>query len=638
LKLSQHTINEIQSRIDIEEIISDFVTLKRKGQNLWACCPFHHEKSPSFSVSPAKGIYKCFGCGKAGDSVQFVMDVEGLNFLEAMRYLANKYGIEIEEEVVSDEALLQHNEKESLYIALNFAKDYFKDILHNHPDGQAIGLSYFRERGFTEKVIKDFDLGFSLDLWDGFYKAALSKGFKEEILEKAGLIIKKENKTYDRFRNRVIFPIHSVTGKAIAFGARILKTEKNQPKYINSPETEVYHKSQILYGIFQARQAIRQEDNCFLVEGYTDVISLHLSDIPNVVASSGTSLTVDQIKLISRYTENITVLYDGDSAGIKASFRGIDMILEGGLNVKAVVFPDGEDPDSYSRKLGTTAFQKYLKDNAKDFLTFKTSLFAEESAKDPIKKAEVIKEIVVSISKIPDPLKRSIYLKQCSQLLDIDESVLITELNKVQIRKSKEKEKERDQPPPPDFPDYLEEIQPELLEKKMDPIAFQEKESIRILLNYGLSKIEENFHLHDYLLNEIKDIEFSTPVYRDILNIYRENLGHGKIINADYLIKNSDENIKNEVISLITPRYEVSENWEKLQIYIPREEDLLTNLVITNILRLKLKVVQKIIAQNMHDLKISKDDTDIIERQKIHMELMKVVKEISSKLGIVVGR
>lgn len=642
MKLSQHTIDEIQSRIEIEEVISDFVSLKRKGQNLWACCPFHHEKSPSFSISPSKGIYKCFGCGKAGDAVQFVMDIEGLNFIEAMKYLAGKYGIEVQEEELPPQEQIKHQEKESLYIVLNFAKDYYKDILWNTPEGQSIGLSYFKERGFTEKIIHEFDLGFSLDSWDGLLKAAIKKGYSEDILEKAGLIIKKENKTYDRFRGRVIFPIHSITGKPIAFGARILTKEKHQPKYINSPETEVYHKSHILYGIFQARHKIRQEDNCFLVEGYTDVISLHLSGISNVVASSGTSLTTDQIKLISRYSENITVLYDGDAAGIKASFRGIDMILEGGLNVKAVVFPEGEDPDSYSRKIGSAAFQQYLKDNTQDFLTFKTSLFAEESQRDPIKKAGVIKEIVESIAKIPEPLKRAIYLKQCSQLLDIDESVLISEQNKIYLKKQREKDRNQEKDPIGDNHEDVAEVLKDHEKQEFNvnaAISLQERESIRILLTYGLNEIEEQYRLHDYLLNELSEIEFVTPVYKDILDIYKQNLEQGKVIDADYLIKNANDHIKNEVINLITSKYEISSNWaERFQIYVRREQDVVGELVVSNVLRLKLRVLRKLINENTSEIKGVKDEVELEEKLKIQMELKKVEMEICKGLGIVVAR
>jgi DNA primase len=639
LKLSQDTISQIQSRIEIEEVVSDFVSLKRKGQNLWACCPFHHEKSPSFSVSPAKGIYKCFGCGKAGDALQFVMDVEGLSYMEALRYMAKKYGIEIvEEENFTDDQLQKHNERESLFIVLNHAKDHYHENLYKHPEGKGVGLSYFKERGFDEQTIKKFELGYSLDEWDGFSAQALKKGFHIEILEKAGLVIRKEDsKHYDRFRGRVIFPIHNISGKVVAFGARILKADKKQPKYLNSPETEVYHKSKILYGIHQARQAIRQADNCYLVEGYTDVISLHLAGVANVVASSGTSLTEDQIRLINRYTENVTVLFDGDAAGMKASLRGIDMILEGGMNVKAVVFPDGEDPDSYSRKLGSSAFQKYLHENAQDFITFKTSLYVRDAANDPIKKAQTIKEIVGSIAKVPDPIKRAVYLKQCSGLLDIEESVLITEQNKIQFQKGKEGASNVGFVSEPEIlPEVIEVVKPPV-NKIDDVIALQERESIRLLINYGLSQIEEEYHLYNYLLQELEDIEFKTPVYKRILEIFKYQLALGKVVDADFLISIGDEEIRKEVIGLMVNRYEISKTWEeRFKILVPKETDVLGHLVFTNILRLKFRVIQKLIADNMTEMKNTREEEQQIRLLKIHAELKRSEMEIAKMLGVVV--
>ncbi|WP_310588873.1 DNA primase [Flectobacillus sp. BAB-3569] len=414
MRLDQETIERIKQAAQVADVIGDYVSLKKKGANLWACCPFHGEKSPSFSVSPAKGIYKCFGCGKAGDSVRFIMDIEGLGYGEALRHLAKKYSIAIQESPLTDEQLQAQNARESLYIALNYAKNYYQNNLFQHEEGQSIGYPYFKERGFSDKTIKAFELGYSLDIWDAFTRDALKNGYSIDVLEKAGLTIRKpeENKMFDRFRNRVIFPIHNVSGKTIAFGARILKADKNQPKYLNSPETEVYHKSNILYGIYQAKNAIRSKDVCYLVEGYTDVISLYQAGIENVVASSGTSLTLEQIRLIARFTQNITVLYDGDPAGIKASLRGMDMILEEGLNVKLVVFPQGEDPDSYVQKIGSDAFVQYITDHASDFITFKAELFLKEAGNDPFKRAELIKDMVGSISRIPDSIKRSVFFKK----------------------------------------------------------------------------------------------------------------------------------------------------------------------------------------------------------------------------------
>ncbi|MEY3646658.1 MAG: primase, partial [Bacteroidota bacterium] len=424
MRIDPETVERIKQTAAVADVIGDYVTIKKKGANYWACCPFHGEKTPSFSISPSKGIYKCFGCGKAGDSVRFIMDIEGLGYGEALRHLAKKYGIDIQEEEMTDDQLMRQNERESLLIMLEFAKEFFKKQLLDSEEGRSIALPYFKERGFSDATIQAFDLGYSPEGWDVFLKTALKQGFSQEIIEKAGLVTNKndEGKVYDRFRNRVIFPIHSVAGKVIAFGARILKSDaKNQAKYLNSPETEVYHKSAVLYGIAQAKNEIRQKDICYLVEGYTDVISLHQAGIKNVVASSGTSLTIEQIKLIGRFTNHVTVLYDGDSAGIKAALRGMDLILEEGLQVNLVVFPEGQDPDSYVRKIGSEAFIDYVKQESRDVISFQANLFMKEAGDDPFKKAELIKEMVQSISKIPDAIQRSLFIQKTSQMMRLEE-------------------------------------------------------------------------------------------------------------------------------------------------------------------------------------------------------------------------
>lgn len=635
MKLRDETIQQIRERAEIEEVVSDFVSLKRKGQNLWACCPFHNEKSPSFSVAPNKGIYKCFGCGAGGDAIQFVMDIEGINYVDALKYLANKYGIEIQEEELDASQLQAQNEKDSLFIVLNFANGYFKSLLWEHEEGKAIGLSYFKERGFNEKTIQKFELGYTLEAWDGLVKAAEEKGYSKELLEKAGLIINKENRYYDRFRGRVIFPIHNVSGKVIAFGARILKADKKQPKYINSPETPIYHKSNILYGMHQARQTIRQTDNCYLVEGYTDVISLHLAGVENVVASSGTSLTEEQIKLIGRYTENITVLFDGDAAGMKASLRGIDMILEKGLNVRVVIFPEGEDPDSFSKKTGSTAFAQYLKENAEDFISYKTALYTREAGNDPIKKADTIKEIVGSIAKVPDPIKRAVYLKQCSDLLAMDEGVLITELNKL-LRKGQEK-KQEEKPDAPELGDVMPEA--EVLEQDVNVvIALQERESVRLLICYGFTEVEGNYKVYDHILSELEEIEFQTPLYKEILDIYRSFIAEGKVPEADLFIRNGSEAVRQEVINLISEKYELSENWEsKFKIYVPQEKKILDSVIFTNVLRLKFRLVQKLIGENMKELKQSEDFELQEKLLDVHIALKASEMELADHLGIVIS-
>lgn len=642
MKIRQDIIDQVKARVDIVEVLDDFLTLKKVGQSYRALSPFTDEKTPSFYVSPAKGIFKDFSSGKGGDAIAFIMELEGLSYLETIKYLAKKYGIEIKEEEQTDEEIARQNERESLYIALSFANEYFKDLLWNHADGQSIGLAYFKERGFTDQVIREFDLGYSLNLWDGLMKAALKKGYQKEILEKAGLIITNEDRSYDRFRGRVIFPIHNITGKPIAFGARILVADKKQPKYINSPETEIYHKSKVLYGIHQARQAIRSADNCYLVEGYTDVISMHMAGVKNVVASSGTSLTDEQIKLISRYTNNITVLFDGDAAGLRASLRGVDMILESGMNVKVVVFPDGEDPDSYASKSGSTRFQEYLQSQSQDFIRFKISEFAKDGAKDPVRKAETIRNIVESISKIPDPIQRTVYIQESSKLLDIDESILIAEQNKILIRKHRERPKEKSATKAETeiLPErLLHEQEEQAAFAELDPLIWQEKESVRILLTYGIHEVDENIKLSEYMLQELEEINFKTPVYADILNSIKDNLKKGLWIDADYFLHHGSEEIKQEVISLTTEKYDISENWHEMyKIHVPRESEIIDNVIYTNIHRLKMRVIQKIIDGHMERLKQEQDEDQQESLLKIISSYKKMEMEIAHVLGNVVAR
>lgn len=639
--ISQATIDEIKSRMDIYEVVNDFVRLKKSGSSYKALSPFTNEKTPSFVVSPSKGIFKCFSSGRGGDAINFLQEVDGLSYVEALKYLAQKYGIAVEEDEMPENFVEEQGQRESLFIILNFAKDYYKNNLHQSDEGKSVGLSYFKERGFSGETIDKFDLGYAFDQWDGLIQEAKKKGHNEDFLEKAGLKIVKEQKEYDRFRGRVIFPIHNITGKVIAFGARILKNVKNQPKYINSPETELYHKSHILYGIFQAKNAIRNEDNCYLVEGYTDVISLHQAGIHNVVASSGTSLTEDQIKLIKRFSDNVTVLFDGDNAGLKASMRGIDMILEGGLNVKAVAFPEGEDPDSHAKALGPEGFKTYLTEYAKDFIGFKASILVEDGKSDPIKKAEAIREIVQSISLIPDPIKRSVYIQECGNLLDIEESVLIHELNKLLINRrrdaaNKEQRAERT--------DQVVDVLVE--DKKEKPnlsnvIAMQERESIRMLLNYGAELIqgsgEQDLHLIDYFLSESEDLEFETPVYKQILDLFKEKLAEGAIIDANYLLASTNGEFRKVAVDLMTEKYELSPQWkDKYKIMVPNERDVLKNATYTNILRLKFKIVKKLMQENMEKLKESKDEPETNELLMAQRNLKKYEMSIAEILGIVV--
>jgi DNA primase len=634
LKISQATIEEVKNRIDIIDVIGDFVTLKRTGQHYKAKSPFSDEKTPSFIVFPRNQNFKDFSSGKQGDAISFVMEYDGLSYLEAIKYLAKKYGVEIEEEEQTPEAIQKQNERESLYIVLNYAKNYFVENLWKSEEGKGIGLSYFKERGFTDDIIKKFDLGYSLDQWNALENDAKSKGYNADLLEKAGLIIKKEDSQYDRFRGRVIFPVHSVTGKPIAFGARILKNVKNQPKYLNSPETEVYSKSNVLYGLFQASRSIRQDDNCYLVEGYTDVISLHQHGVENVVSSSGTSLTENQIKLIHRHTENITVLFDGDAAGIRASLRGIDMILEQGMNVKVVAFPDGEDPDSYSRKMGAMAFQEFLKSKAEDFIHFKTKLMLQGNERDPVKKAETITQIISSLSVIPDQVKRAVYIKETSNLLNLDEQLLYAELNKILLNKKKESQKEAYKAQPDII---VEKIESEQEKAAIDSITFQEREAIRLLINYGFNQIENKYNLVEHYLEELEHIEFTTPIYNKILDIFKGELAKGNVIDIEFFKTYPDTEIQQEALNLVSQRHEISENWERYRIFVPKEKDVLTTSVYSNILRLKFHKIKKLLSLNLEELKNAEDVEQQLELQKVYAELKKAEAAFSNPLGIVVS-
>lgn len=440
--IDQATIDRILDAAQIVDVVSEFVTLKRAGVNYKGLCPFHNEKTPSFVVSPSKGLCKCFSCGKGGNVVHFIMEHEQLNYYEALKWLANKYHIEVKERELSAEEKQVQNDRESMFVVNDFANSYFQNLLHNHIDGQSIGLAYFRQRGFRDDIIRKFQLGYSLNERDALAKEAKRKGFKEEFLEKTGLCYRRDNdgQLRDRFWGRVMFPVHTLSGKVIAFGGRVLKTDGKVAKYVNSPESEIYHKSNELYGIYFAKQAIVRDDRCFLVEGYTDVISMHQAGIENVVASSGTSLTSGQIRLIHRFTNNITVLYDGDGAGIKASIRGIDMLLEEGMNIKVVLLPDGEDPDSFARKHNATDYKAYINAHEVDFIRFKTNLLLEEVGNDPIKRAGLIGDIVRSISVIPENIVRSVYIRECSQLLQVEEKLLVQEVNKLMMRTKEEKQ------------------------------------------------------------------------------------------------------------------------------------------------------------------------------------------------------
>ncbi|MBK6951399.1 MAG: DNA primase [Crocinitomicaceae bacterium] len=523
--IPKQTIDEIFQAARVEEVIGEFVHLKKSGSSYKAKSPFVDEKTPSFMVSPAKQIWKCFSSGKGGNVVSFIMEHEHFSYVEALRWLANKYQIAIKEDrEQTAEEIAEISIRENLSVINEFAKNHFADNIINHEQGRAIGMSYFKERGFREDIITKFQLGYCLDESEGFTKRALEKGYKLEYLEKAGLTKTKDGRHFDFFRGRVMFPIHSVAGKVLGFGGRTLKTEKSVAKYFNSPETELYNKSKILYGLYFAKNSIIKTDRCFLVEGYTDVISLHQSGLENVVASSGTSLTIDQIKLIKRYTDNITILYDGDAAGIRASFRGIDMILEEGLNVKVVLFPDGDDPDSFAKKHSYSELEKYIADSSKDFVVFKSDILIKDAGGDPVKKAALIRDIITSISVIPDAIKRQVYLRECATMFGMEEQVLITEVLK--LRKTKSAGDQRSAQNLEEAAFYESQMEQPIVAPTTDLLYHQEYDLIRILLHYGLLYMpSETIEVDEEGKEQVVEIEIpvvqliATEIERDELEI-----------------------------------------------------------------------------------------------------------------------
>lgn len=638
--IKKDTIDRIFDAVRIEEVVGDFVSLKKRGANLLGVCPFHNEKTPSFTVTPVKGIYKCFGCGKGGDSVKFVMEHEKFSYPEALRYLAKKYNIEIEESQDFVPNTAESEFKESLFIVSAFAQQHFTHNLWETDPGKQIGLSYFRERGFREEIIHKFQLGYSIDEWSNLTDAANQQGYKTEFLEATGLSIKNDQgRIYDRFRGRVMFPIHSLSGRVIAFGGRVLKTDPKSPKYVNSPETEIYHKSNVLYGLYFAKKAIREFDTCYLVEGYTDVISLHQAGIENVVASSGTSLTVEQIRLIARFTQNVTILYDGDAAGIKASLRGIDMILEEGLNVKIVLFPEGNDPDSYVREVGASAFKEYILQTQKDFILFKSTLLLAEVANDPIKKAGLIRDIVETIAKIPDSIKASVFVKECSNLLEIEERVLLAELNKLRLAKSKKGAQQAE---------AIEEAMPELPPEPSIPVerndAAQEQELIRLLFNYGSKMIpgDEEGTEHSFaafIIHELEEVSFDQAIYAKVIKIYESQLAIGALPDESFFIHHEDQEISLLAVSLLTSNYQLSENWKNTHgILVKQEEEILKEAGVNAINHLKVRKLNKMIRENQEKMSKVSDPQELEQLQRIHMSLSEVKKELSKALGAVILR
>lgn len=610
--ISRSTIDNVFETARVEEVIGDFVQLKKSGSNFKGLSPFTDERSPSFMVSPAKQIWKDFSSGKGGNVVSFLMEHEHFTYPEAIRFLAKKYGIEVEETVQSSEEKEQANDREALYLVSEFAKEYFHNTLLKTEEGKAIGLSYFKERGFTDQTIKTFQLGYSPDSWDAFTSHALKKAYKLEFLEKAGLTIVKDEKQFDRFKGRVIFPILSMSGRTLGFGGRILTSDKRAAKYLNSPESDIYHKSKVLYGIFHAKQSIAKEDNCYLVEGYTDVIQLYQTGVHNVVASSGTALTPEQIRLINRLTKNITVLFDGDAAGLRAALRGIDLILEQGMNVRICTFPEGEDPDSFSRKNSLEDLTLYLEENAKDFITFKASLLANEAKNDPIKKSETIHDMVASISKIPDVIQREVYLRECSRIMDISEQVLFNTLAQM-LRKDRRDSAKKSGPPSESF----EVIPGEKAKVEKVDVQFQlEQKLMELLVLYG--NAEEDFEelmieadekgeisfkpeTHKsrvfekiYMDLQEDEIEFTTPgfkaLYTEIINRF---ILDPEVKTASFVNQLPSEMAETVTNILMEEERYTLHDWERKEIYVKDKDKTIAQMVGETILNLRRFLVSR---------------------------------------------
>lgn len=648
--ISKTTIDNVFETARVEEVIGDFVQLKKSGSNFKGLSPFTDERSPSFMVSPVKQIWKDFSSGKGGNVVAFLMEHEHFTYPEAIKYLAKKYGIEVEETEQTAEEKEHANERESLYLVSEFAKEYFHNTLLKTEEGKAIGLSYFKERGFTDETIKKFELGYSPDSWDAFTNHAIKKGYKLEFLEKTGLTIVKEEKQFDRFKGRVMFPILSMSGRTLGFGGRILTSEKKAAKYLNSPESDIYHKSKVLYGIFHAKQSIAKEDNCYLVEGYTDVIQFYQTGIHNVVSSSGTALTPEQIRLINRLTKNITVLFDGDAAGLRASLRGIDLILEQGMNVKICTFPEGEDPDSFSRKNSLEELTLYLEENAKDFITFKASLLANEAKNDPIKKSETIHDMVNSIAKIPDVIKREVYIKECSRIMDISEQVLFNTLAQIFQKDRKDAAKKNV------VPQEAFEVIPS--EKKIEKVDVQlqlEQKLIELLLLYG--NVEEDFEelileadekgeitlrpeIHKsrvfekiYLDLQEDEIEFTNPEFKDLYFEVVNRFNLNPEAKAETFINELEPEMASAVTHILMEeeRY-VLHNWERKEIFVKEKDQTIAQMVSETILNLR----RHLVSQKINELSETMKHEDSPEKESGLQEIvdyLSLKKVLSNKLN-----
>ncbi|UCG26674.1 MAG: DNA primase [Bacteroidales bacterium] len=642
--IDHNTISRIFDTVEITEVIQDFVTLRKRGANFMGLCPFHNEKTPSFSVSPSKGIYKCFGCGRGGNAVNFIMEHEHLSYPEALKFLAGKYNIEVVEKELTAEEIQQQNERESMQVVTSFAQKYFTEALFNSVEGMAVGLSYFKERGFRQEIIKKFQLGYCPEQKDAFTKSAQSAGYKLDYLVKSGLSIRRESHTFDRFSGRIIFPIHTLSGTVAGFGGRTLKSDQKVAKYVNSPESDIYNKSKTLYGIYFAKKMIAAEDKCFLVEGYTDVLAMFQMGIENVVASSGTSLTPEQIRLIKRFTPNITILYDGDEAGIKASLRGIDLILEEGLNVKVLMLPEGEDPDSYSKKVSPTQMNDFIVLNEQDFIRFKTRLLIDDTQSDPVKRANMIREIARTISVIPDSITRSVYIRECSNWLQVEEGVLYMEINRARRKKAEQNylrlRKVEDQ--------VIQRISKKQPETYSGNTETQEREIIRLLLNYGNHKFriknierksgEKNITVAEFIVNEITndELKLDNPVFKQIFEEYQHHLNEQKPLDQKYFINHPDQSIRDKSAELLSISYDLSKIWRKHENYIPTEEMNLQEILPETLIAFKNERIKIAILDIQNRIKQAQETNNleqVEELQERFIILTNLKKQLSKDLG-----
>jgi DNA primase len=637
--IDRSTIERILDAAQIVDVVQEFVPLKKRGVNFLGLCPFHNEKTPSFTVSPSKEIFKCFGCGKVGNSVNFVMEHEHLTYPEALKYLAKKYHIEVIEKELTQEELEKQNERESLLVVSSYASRQFTENLFHTDEGISIGLTYFKERGFRQDTLKKFEAGYSFEKRDAFSRKALEDGYKQDFLVKTGLSIQNEDRLFDRFSSRVMFPIHSLSGQVLGFGGRILKTDVKTAKYLNSPESEIYHKSRILYGIFQARKSITQEDRCYLVEGYTDVMSLHEANIENVVASSGTSLTQEQVRLIKRFTQNITILYDGDAAGIKASIRGIDLVLEEGMNVKIVLLPDNEDPDSFSKKVSNEEFLKFLKENETDFIRFKTQLLLSEANNDPVRRADLIRDVVKSIAVIPEAITRTVYIKECSTVLEVSEPILYHEVNK--LRQQKSFQDRNKYPGPEDLP-----VPPLIIIKPIqrETVTYYSEEMvIKLLLRYGSMEFERTINkedgkeemltVSDYIVREITsdDLLFDDRVCSKIFADFRFHVENGLITGEKQFVKHEDPEISKLSANLLSDPHQLSRIWKDKQTFVETEEMKLKEIVGDAVLKFKSDKIIKI----QKELKILLEEAQKANDIEKVQQLMKRYANLSVVLGLI---